>query len=281
MSMQKTSDFNRIARAIDFLQKNFKNQPSLEKIAAHVGLSSFHFQKSFTEWAGVSPKKFIQFLSLDHAKKRLAAQDGTLETALKTGLSGTGRLHDLFLHIEAMTPGEYKNGGENLVLSYHFFETLFGQALVASTSKGLNYLAFGEDKKAVLKEFKSHTPKATFIEKETHFQRAALTFFEKIKTPQKLTLHLKGSPCQLKVWEALLKIPEGQISTYGKVAAQIQNPKACRAVGSAVGNNPVSFLIPCHRVIQAGGQFGHYHWGPLRKAAMLGWEAAHCKRKLL
>jgi AraC family transcriptional regulator, regulatory protein of adaptative response / methylated-DNA-[protein]-cysteine methyltransferase len=197
------------------------------------------------------------------------------DAAFEAGLSGTGRLHDLFINIEGMTPGEFKNGGENLIINCSFAESPFGDILVASTAKGICYMAFADDREKALKNLHSQFPNARFRQMVDLIQQNALYIFthDWSKLDQ-IKLHLKGTDFQLKVWEALLKIPMGQLTTYGDIAEQIEKPKSFRAVGSAVGNNPVAFLIPCHRVIQSGGTFGEYHWGAARKAAMIGWEAA-------
>jgi AraC family transcriptional regulator, regulatory protein of adaptative response / methylated-DNA-[protein]-cysteine methyltransferase len=268
------SDYNRIATAITYIQQNFKEQPSLEIIAEHVHLSPFHFQKMFSDWAGVTPKKFLQYLSVEHAKGMLKHKQATLfDAAYETGLSGTGRLHDLFMKIEGMTPGEYKNGGETLRINYSFSETIFGNVIIASTKKGICYLAFYEDKNEAFEQLRKVFPNALYEQLSDIHQANALSFFSKNRDDtNSIRLHLKGTPFQIKVWEALLKIPMGQLSTYSSIAKSIDNIKASRAVGSAVGDNPVAFLIPCHRVIRSTGEFGHYHWGPVRKTAMIGWE---------
>ena len=277
MITQEQTNYNRIASAIQFIHANYKSQPSLEDIAENISLSPHHFQRLFTDWAGVSPKKFLQYITISHAKKLLQKENTTLfDTAAETGLSGTGRLHDLFIQIEGMTPGEYKNGGENLTIHYSYAECPFGNILLASTSKGICYMAFADDKQTEFQELKNLFPNAHFTQMVTLIQQNALFIFKhdwnKI---QEVKLHLKGTPFQLKVWETLLKIPMGKLSTYGSIAKEIESPKASRAVGSAVGDNPVAFLIPCHRVIQSTGNFGEYHWGSIRKTAMIGWEAAH------
>jgi AraC family transcriptional regulator of adaptative response/methylated-DNA-[protein]-cysteine methyltransferase len=190
-------------------------------------------------------------------------------------LSGTSRLHDLFINIEGMTPGEYKNGGENLSINYSFAESPFGNMLVASTSKGICHMAFADDEQEALAMLKKNFPNAHYRQMVDLIQQNALYIFSKDwKNLDKIKLHLKGTTFQLKVWEALLKIPMGKLSTYGNIAGKLHHPRAHRAVGSAVGNNPVAFLIPCHRVIQSSGAFGQYHWGSNRKTAMIGWEAA-------
>jgi AraC family transcriptional regulator, regulatory protein of adaptative response / methylated-DNA-[protein]-cysteine methyltransferase len=276
MNVQHQTNFNRIAEAIDYLKNNYTNQPSLDELAAHVNLSPFHFQKMFTDWAGVSPKKFLQYITVANAKSLLREKQATLfDTAIETGLSGTGRLHDLFVNIEGMTPGEYKNGGENLRIDYCFAESIFGNIIVAATQKGICHIAFYDDEKLAIVHLQKSFTKATYAQKENpFFQNVRTVFNNNFNEMQKIKLHLKGTDFQLKVWETLLTIPMGQLSTYGNIASKINNPKASRAVGSAIGDNPVAFLIPCHRVIQSTGIFGGYMWGPKRKTAMIGWEGA-------
>ena len=274
MNEQDSINYKRIATAIDFIRQNFREQPTLEEIAERVHLSPFHFQRLFTEWAGTSPKKFLQYISIEHAKKLLKENQATLfETAYETGLSGASRLHDLFISIEGMTPAEYKNGGRDLQIHYSFSSSPFGNLIIASTGKGICYLAFQEDEQAAQVELKNTFPNASFTQETDLIQQNALLIFESSRSnPKGVKLHLKGSDFQLKVWEALLKIPTGQLVTYGDVAVRIGKPSASRAVGTAVGNNPVAFLIPCHRVIQSGGKVGGYKWGNTRKTAMIGWE---------
>jgi AraC family transcriptional regulator, regulatory protein of adaptative response / methylated-DNA-[protein]-cysteine methyltransferase len=269
-----TSDYNRIASAITYIQENFREQPSLESVAGHVHLSPFHFQKMFSDWAGVSPKKFLQYLSIEFAKGMLKDKQATLfDAAFATGLSGTSRLHDLFMKIEGMTPGEYRNGGEALKINYSFSETIFGNVIIASTKKGICYLAFYDDKNTALGELQKVFPNAEYDQFSDIHQANALSFFSKNwEDAAPISLHLKGTPFQIKVWDALLKIPMGNLSTYSAIARSIDNIKASRAVGSAVGDNPAAFLIPCHRVIRSTGEFGNYHWGSVRKTAMIGWE---------
>lgn len=276
MNEQEYINYTRIAEAIEYIQQNYTKQPTLEEIAKKVHLSPFHFQKMFTDWAGVSPKKFLQFISVQHAKNILSNSQTTLfETAYKTGLSGTGRLHDLFVKIEGMTPGEYKNKGENLTINYSYTNSQFGNILVASTQKGICYMGFSDDKKIAFFELEKRFPKANFIQQTDEIQQNALKIYTQDWSKiTKIKLHLKGTDFQLKVWEALLKIPTGNLATYGNIANLIQKPKASRAVGTAIGNNPIAFLIPCHRVIQSTGVFGGYMWGTTRKTAIIGWEAA-------
>lgn len=275
MKEQNTINFERITQAIGYLKDNFKEQPNLDEVAQKVHLSPFHFQKLFTDWAGVSPKKFLQYLSVEHAKKLLADTSSTLfDAALQTGLSGTGRLHDLFVNIEGMTPGEYKNGGEHLSISYNFADTPFGTILAASTTKGICHLAFADDETGAINVLRQKFPNAKYTQNTDSFQTEALNAFVHGTSADTVKLHLKGTPFQLKVWEALLNIPTGNLITYGGIAKMVDSPKASRAVGSAVGDNPVAFIIPCHRVIQSTGIMGNYHWGSSRKAAMIGWESA-------
>lgn len=276
METQESINYQRIADAINYIRLNFKDQPNLDEVAEKVNMSPFHFQRMFTDWAGISPKKFLQYLSLDYAKGILKENQATLfDAAFETGLSGTGRLHDLFINIEGMTPAEYKNGGKELAINYSFADSPFGTILVASTPKGICYMAFADNKEKVLGELHHQFPNATYTQVVDHIQQEALFFFQKDWSKlSNIKLHLKGTPFQLKVWEALLRVPMGGLETYGSLAKVIQMPTASRAVGSAVADNPVAFLIPCHRVIRSTGEFGQYHWGPTRKSAIIGWEAA-------
>ena len=276
MKEKEKTNFSRIEEAIDYLTTNFRTQPGLDEVAEKIHLSPYHFQRLFTDWAGVSPKKFLQYISIEHAKNILKDRQASLfDAAFETGLSGTSRLHDLFINIEGMTPGEYKNGGENLSINYSYAESPFGNILVASTSKGICYMAFADNEKEALAALQKNFPNAQYKQMVDLIQQNALYIFtHDWKDLDKIKLHLKGTAFQVKVWETLLKIPMGQLSTYGSIAGKLHNPKASQAVGSAVGSNPVAFLIPCHRVIQSTGAFGQYHWGSIRKTAMIGWEAA-------
>ena len=276
METQDTIDYKRIEEAISYIRSNFKEQPNLDEVAEKVNLSPFHFQRMFTDWAGVSPKKFLQYLSIDYAKSLLKETQATLfDTAYETGLSGTGRLHDLFVTIEGMTPAEYKSGGKALAINYSFAESPFGNVIAASTSKGICYLAFADDRREALSHLLAQFPGAHFNQViDIHQQNALFIFTKDWSQLSNIRLHLKGTPFQLKVWEALINIPLGNLTTYNAIAGNIKQPSASRAVGGAVGANPVAFLIPCHRVIKSTGEFGHYHWGPVRKTAMIGWEAA-------
>ena len=268
-----TNHYATIAKSIQFIKENVKQQPSLDDIAQAVNLSPFHFQKLFKDWAGVSPKKFIQYLTVEHAKSILNSSKATLlETAHNVGLSGTGRLHDLFVTIEGMTPGEFKNHGESLNISYQFYDSLFGNILIASTDKGICHISFSEDDLSILKStFKN----ATFTKQDRCFHIDALSVFKNETTDlNQMKLHLKGTEFQLKVWSALLSIPSGHLSTYGALSEDIGSPKAARAVGTAIGSNPIAYIIPCHRVIQQSGNIGGYMWGETRKQIIISWEAS-------
>lgn len=276
MKAQGNINYTRIAAAIDYIKENFRLQPDLNEVAERIHLSPAHFQRLFTEWAGTSPKKFLQYISVEHAKKILKEEQATLfDTAFETGFSSTSRLHDLFVTIEGMTPAEYKNGGKNLLIHYSFAESPFGAIIVASTEKGVCYMAFEDDVEKAINDLTAKFPNATFQQKSEPLQQHALSIFQHDwSKPGDIKLHLKGTDFQLKVWESLLKIPMGKLATYGNIAEQIGNPNASRAVGTAIGSNPVAFLIPCHRIIQSSGTFGGYMWGTTRKAAIIGWEGA-------
>lgn len=278
MKQQQELNYERIAAAIRFIKENRQEQPRLETIAGHVHMSPAHFQRMFQEWAGISPKNFLQYLNVEYAKRILKQTHASLfDTACEVGLSGTGRLHDLFVNIEGMTPGEYKNGGQALRINYSFAETPFGQVMVASTDKGICYLAFvDEGEEEALGSLKQLFPNAAYTQCPDRKQEDALSVFNRDwSKPDEIKLHLKGTSFQLKVWETLLKIPAGGLTTYADLATKSGHEGACRAVGTAIGRNPVAFLIPCHRVIKATGDIGNYHWGEVRKEAIIGWEAAY------
>lgn len=268
--------YRKIAKAIAYLDENFKQQPSLDQVAEQLHMSTFHFQRLFKEWVGISPKKYLQFLTVNYAKSQLETEKSSLlNVAADAGLSGTGRLHDLFVKIEGMTPGEYKKGGQNLTINYSFAETPFGDVLVASTSKGICYLAFIENAEQGIEELRKQFPNATYQEKSDLNQENTLLIFNNDWSQlSEIKFHLKGTDFQLKVWQALLSIPQGGLVTYGEVARRINQPTASRAVGTAIGSNPIAYLIPCHRIIQSSGNTGGYRWNPIRKKAMIGWEAA-------
>jgi AraC family transcriptional regulator, regulatory protein of adaptative response / methylated-DNA-[protein]-cysteine methyltransferase len=269
-------DYQRIERAIHYIREHFRQQPDLDEIARQIHLSPFHFQRLFKDWAGVSPKKFLQFTSIEYAKKLLAEQETLADVSFETGLSGTSRLHDLFVQIEGMTPGEFKEGGKALHIYYSHAETPFGNILIASTSKGICHLSFVENlSKSPEAEISQRFPAATLEQKTDLFQQQALKMFrDDWSDLDRIKLHLKGTAFQIKVWSALLQIPPGSLKSYLQIANEIGDPKASRAVGTAIGSNPIAYLIPCHRVITSSGQLGGYHWGIDRKSAIIGWEAA-------
>ncbi|HTB23753.1 MAG TPA: methylated-DNA--[protein]-cysteine S-methyltransferase [Puia sp.] len=269
-------DFQRIEQAIRYIRENFRDQPDLDEIAGQVYLSPFHFQRLFKDWAGVSPKKFLQFTSIEYAKQLLHEQNTLAAVSFETGLSGTSRLHDLFIQIEGMTPGEYQHGGKNLQINYSRAETIFGDILIASTEKGICHISFiQENLKSPEEEIINRFPSSTLEQKtDLHQQQALKLFREDWSDLNQVKLHLKGTAFQIKVWNALLHIPLGSLKSYLNIANEIGDANASRAVGTAIGNNPVAFLIPCHRVITSSGNLGGYHWGIDRKSAMIGWEAS-------
>jgi AraC family transcriptional regulator of adaptative response/methylated-DNA-[protein]-cysteine methyltransferase len=277
---ESTRDWRRMGRAIRYLTERYTEQPRLEDAADAVGLSPFHFQRLFSRYVGVSPKAFVGHLTLQHAKRELAQGASVLDAALDSGLSGSSRLHDLALKIEAMTPGDYARGGAGLSIDYGFADCLFGRVLVMATDKGVCGMAFGDDGEdaAMLKDMQSRWPKATFTQNSERAEVIATqTFAGNSKSP--LGLHLLGTPFQIKVWQALLAIPSGKMVTYKSIAARLGDAKASRAVGTAVGRNPVSWLIPCHRVLGSDGALHGYHWGLVRKRSMLAMEAARAELK--
>lgn len=269
--------YRQMGRAIRFLADHYQEQPTLDEAASAAGLSPFHFQRLFTRYVGISPKNFVGHLTLDHAKSELANGASVLEAALDAGLSGPSRLHDLALKIEAMTPGEYARGGEGLVIEYGFHPSPFGTALLMTTGKGLCGLAFADDgeEDAALADMKARWPKAEYREGSGRARALAEQIFDAARgNDVPIGLHLLGTPWQIKVWEALLAIPEGRLTTYKAIAKAMSKERASRAVGTAVGRNPISYLIPCHRVLGSDGALHGYHWGLSRKRAMLAVEAA-------
>ncbi len=276
MKEQSNIDFLRISNAIEYIKNNYRKHPSLEEIASNANVSPFHFQRLFTEWAGISPKKFIHYLSIEHAKSLLKENSLTLfDTSQHIGLSSTSRLHDMFLNIEGMTPAEYKNEAKDLLINYNYYESVFGKLIIATTKKGVCYISFDDNEEQAFQKLFAYFPKANFEQTTDELQLMAMRFFSTdINDLPTLKLHLKGSEFQLKVWNALLSIPMGKLSTYGAIAELVNNKKAARAVGSAIGDNPIAFLIPCHRVIQQSGILGGYMWGVTRKQAMIAWESA-------
>jgi AraC family transcriptional regulator of adaptative response/methylated-DNA-[protein]-cysteine methyltransferase len=271
-------DYGRVEQAIRFLEKNAPERPNLSQIAAHVGLSESHFQRLFSRWVGISPKRFLQFLTHAHARKMIERSDSLLAAAYETGLSGPGRLHDLFVSCEAVTPGQVKTKGEGLRIDWGVHPTPFGRCLIAASERGIVSLDFLDPRteQTVPAEIERKWPEAEI--RETPRVTAALSrsvfTFSGGEAPAPVYLHIRGTNFQIQVWEALLKIPLGRAVTYQDIARHIGLPNAARAVGNAVGANPIPFLIPCHRVIRKTGVFGNYGAGPARKKAMLGWESA-------
>jgi AraC family transcriptional regulator, regulatory protein of adaptative response / methylated-DNA-[protein]-cysteine methyltransferase len=275
---QASLDYQRIERAIRYLQAHFLEQPALTTVARAAHLSEYHFQRLFSRWAGISPKRFLQFLTLEHAKQQLAESKAVLATALDSGLSGPGRLHDLFVAAEAVTPGEFKSRGAGVRIEYGFHPTRFGPCLLGLTPRGICWLSFLSDsgERAALQELKSHWGGASFGERPDATGAVINRIFPSLEGRQKSppNLLLMGTNFQIKVWRALLEIPAGAVVSYQTIGARIGAPSAARAIGSAMGQNAVSYLIPCHRVIRTSGSPGGYRWGEERKRAMLAWEAA-------
>jgi AraC family transcriptional regulator of adaptative response/methylated-DNA-[protein]-cysteine methyltransferase len=269
-------DYHRIEKSLLYLREHLQNQPRLEDLSRQVRLSPWHFQRLFKRWAGISPKTYLAYLTAHYAKGQLAESRSVLDAAYDSGLSSPGRLHDLMVTVEAMTPGEYKKGGAGLAINYGIHPTPFGEALLGLTSRGVCHLAFlaGQNKVAALKVMKNQWPRADFREDISLTRKTMRAIFG--RSGKKLRVLLKGSPFQLKVWEALLKIPTGKKTTYRMLARGIDFPRSARAVGAALGANSVAFLIPCHRVIRETGALGGYRWGLSRKTAILTWES--CKR---
>jgi AraC family transcriptional regulator of adaptative response/methylated-DNA-[protein]-cysteine methyltransferase len=275
---QSALDYERIEKAIRYLQAHFLEQPDLAAVARAAHVSEHHFQRVFARWAGLSPKRFLQFLTLEHAKAQLAESKPVLDTALDSGLSSPGRLHDLFVTAEAVTPGEFKQRGEGLQISYGFHPTRFGECLIGVTSRGICQLSFvsGGGQRRALADMKAHWVSASFVEQPEVTGPTVEQVFSDLERRDGSPLHLllKGTNFQIKVWQALLGIPTGAVSTYEAIGGLIGAPAAFRAIGAAVGQNPIAYLIPCHRVIRKNGVLGGYHWGAARKQAILGWEAA-------
>lgn len=271
------SDYARIADAIRFIASQVERQPTLDEIAAHVHLSPFHFQRLFSRWAGVTPKRYLQVLTLERAKALLQESRPLLEVADTLGLSSGSRLYDHFVQLEAVTPGEYKQRGAGLVIDHGVHDTPFGQAFVALTPRGVCNFSFLDNKapEVPLATLAQHWPAATLQEAPSRIQGVIHTMFDGCKAPDRpISLHVSGTNFQISVWRALLQIPPAKVVSYAQVASAVGNPKAARAVGLAVGANPVALMIPCHRVIQQNGKLGGYHWGETRKQAIHAWEAA-------
>jgi AraC family transcriptional regulator of adaptative response/methylated-DNA-[protein]-cysteine methyltransferase len=274
---QLSEDYARVEQAIRYLEQNTLRQPELADVAAHVGLSEYHFQRLFTRWAGISPKRFLQFLTKENAKA-LLKRTSILSATYETGLSSPGRLHDLFVQTEAVTPGEYKSHGAGVAIDYGFHPTPFGKCLLAITGRGICFLGFvNNDRQSTLEKLRQDWPNATLTESPNR----TASLVEGIFGPQPstpLALHLRGTNFQLKVWEALLRLPPGQVTTYQGLAQQIGDSRMARAVGNAVGRNPVAYLIPCHRVLRQVGDFGGYRYGSARKKAILLYESGQSKQ---
>lgn len=275
MPEEKTDSYHYqvMGRAIEVVDR-LGPQATLEQIAREMGMSTAHFQRLFSQWAGVSPKRYQQYLTLGHAKTLLADRFTTLETALATGLSGGGRLHDLFLRWEAMSPGDFARAGAGLTIYWGWFESPFGPALVMGTDKGLCGIGFSAEttEQAAMEDLVGRWPKADFVEDPMRLRPWVLSAFG-VKAEGPVPLFMIGAPFQIKVWEALMQIPSGHVTTYSEIAQAIEHPKAVRAVGTAVGRNPISYLIPCHRALRKSGGLGGYHWGLPVKRAILAWEA--------
>jgi AraC family transcriptional regulator of adaptative response/methylated-DNA-[protein]-cysteine methyltransferase len=274
---KQTHDYDLVKHTLAFISENWRDQPSLETLADQAGLSPTHLQRLFTRWAGLSPKAFLQAVTLDHARGLLRDSASILDASYELGLSGPGRLHDLFVTHEGMSPGIYKAHGRGLNIQYGFHDCPFGRALILITSEGLAGLAFADHGKeqSALADMTSRWPEATYVENQEATAAYARRIFEseRWKPDQPLRIVFIGSDFEIRVWETILRIPFGKASTYSDIASHIGKPKAARAVGAAVGKNPISFVVPCHRVLEKSGGLGGYHWGLTRKRAILGWEA--------
>ena len=274
---KQTHDYDLVKHTLAFISENWRDQPSLDTLADQAGLSPTHLQRLFTRWAGLSPKAFLQAVTLDHARGLLRDSASILDASYELGLSGPGRLHDLFVTHEGMSPGIYKAHGRGLNIQYGFHDCPFGRALILITSEGLAGLAFADHgkEKSALADMTSRWPEATYVENQQATASYAKRIFEseRWKPDQPLKIVFIGSDFEIRVWETILRIPFGKASTYSDIASHIGKPKAARAVGSAVGKNPISFVVPCHRVLEKSGGLGGYHWGLTRKRAILGWEA--------
>jgi len=279
---RRTRDYERVAKALGYLEANHAAQPDLAEVAAHVGLSPHHFQRLFKRWAGISPKRFLQFLTVEHAKACLAESRSVLDTAYDAGLSGPGRLHDLFVACEAMTPGAYKRRGEGLSIRHGFHDSPFGDCLLMTTERGLCGLGFadGGRRDAALADMRRRWPGADYRADGAATAPIMAAIAHRLgwapapRGTARIGLHLMGTNFQVRVWEGLLRIPAGTLASYDELGAMIGRPGAARAVAGAVAANPVALLVPCHRVIRASGIVSGYHWGPSRKRAILGWEAS-------
>ena len=269
-TIELSQHYKLIEQAIQYIETNVQRQPELEEIASAIGLSEYHFQRLFTNWTGVSPKRFMQFLTKEHAKQLLSQSENLLETTHKVGLSSLGRLHDLFVSTEAVTPGEYKSGGAGLTIRYGLHPSPFGKVLIATTERGICNLSFVDASEGkAIDNLVADWQQANMIEDYKSTAPLVTRIFSDLAIDSPLKLHLRGTNFQIKVWEALLNIPSGALTTYEHIAKQVGNPKAVRAVGTAVGHNPIAYLIPCHRVIRKSGDFGNYLYGSARKKVIL------------
>lgn len=273
--MTEPVNYKRIARAIRYLSDNYHKQPSLEETAGHVNLSPLHFQKVFTEWAGISPKKFLQYITLEELKKEVMTSKNLILAAESVGLSSQSRVYDLFVKMEGVTPFEFKTGGGGIRIQYGFHHTPFGNCFIANTDKGICALNFVDgDEDQVFKEFSDRWHGAKTVENQNDTGALVRKIFYEAPADNQFKLLIRGTPFQIKVWEALLKIPFGSVVSYQHIARHVKLPGATRAVGSAIGSNHIAYLIPCHRVIRSEGIISNYRWGTDRKLAMIGWEKA-------
>ncbi len=269
---QARRDYDRIAEAIDYLRANVEQQPGLKELAAAMHMSPDHLQRVFRRWAGISPKRFLQHITLERAQGLLQESDSVLSVSQSVGLSGSGRLHDHFVSILAMTPGEVKKRGTGLSIEAGFADTPFGQVCLARTERGICHLTFCDNESGAFATIKKQWPNATLVQSDNMAKKLVSEIFNSTGPDRNFLLHLRGTNFQLQVWRALLQIPEGTVTHYGTIANAIGRPNAARAIGQAVGKNPVAYLIPCHRVIRASGAFGGYHWGLTRKQTLLTFE---------
>lgn len=286
MMQARPGDYSLVREAIRFLSENWTEQPDLDALAMHLGLSPAYCQRLFKRWCGLSPKEFVQAITIDHARRLLEGSASVLDCSLDVGLSGSGRLHDLFVDHEAMTPGDYKRRGDGIAMSYGFHQTPFGDALLLVTDRGLAGLAFvnedvGQDRHGALADMRARWPAAELVERQSVTEAYAKRVFEPSRWSheQPVRLVLIGTDFEVRVWETLLKIPMGRAVSYSDIARHIGKPSAMRAVGSAVGRNPISFVVPCHRVIRTDGSLGGYHWGLTRKRALIGWETGRTSQR--
>lgn len=280
IAKENSINYRRVEQAIVYLEQNFQRQPELDEVAEKVHLSPFHFQRIFTEWAGISPKRFLQFLTVDYLKEKLENSRNLVEAADSAGLSSQSRVYDLFTTLEAVTPLEYKQHGAGIRVEYGIHETPFGACLIGVTERGICWLSFlqtDEDPRKEVELMKSHWFNSAFHQNQALTEAFIEKIFDRAKTDssEKLHVFVKGTNFQVKVWQALLNIPIGEVTTYQNIGVAIQSPKAMQAVGSAVGSNHIAYLIPCHRVIRKDGQLGEYRWSSARKKSMIGWELAH------